>query len=632
MEPEFITIKGAAEHNLAGIDLKLPRNRLICFTGVSGSGKSSLAFDTLHAEGQRRYIESLSAYARQFLGQTPKPNVEQITGLSPTVAIQQKTGGWNPRSTVATITQIHDYLRVLFARVGTQHCTRCDQPISAQTREQIASRILALEMNQKILILAPIVRGQKGEFRDLFQDLLRRGFSRARVDGRIVSLADDPNLRRNVRHHIELVVDRLHVGKASETRLSEAIENALNFGEGTLVIHRMDDEQPAKKPKRDWLLSSRYACPQCALSFEPPSPQLFSFNSPTGMCLTCDGIGTRFDFDIDLLVPDPRKSFLNLAIEPMRVRVGKWRRHFFESVAKHLGIKLSTPWKDLPEQARHALLHGTGDTHLTFEWKWSGGVWKHGGTFDGVIHELHDKHRKAKSSFVRAYYEKYMRTTTCPACQGARLNPQALAVKLNNRSIQDCLAMSIADSAQHFRKLKLDATQTIIARDVLKEITSRLQFLIDVGLHYLSLDRTAPTLSGGESQRIRLASQIGSGLTGVLYVLDEPSIGLHARDNRRLLEALQRLRDMGNTVIVVEHDEDTMRAADIIVDFGPGPGVRGGHVVAQGDLNTIRKCPRSLTAKYLSGEETIEIPQRRAVGHMPKRNRSKRRKFVGRSN
>ncbi len=630
MEPETIVIKGAREHNLEDVSVTLPRRRLICFTGVSGSGKSSLAFDTLHAEGQRRYLESLSSYARQFLGQVTKPDVDLITGLSPTIAIQQKATGWNPRSTVGTVTQIHDYLRVLFARVGTQHCTQCGRPITAQTRDQILARILTLPQGSRIVILAPVARQQKGEFRDLFEDMLRQGFARARVDGHIVSLSDDPMLDRNLRHDIEIVVDRVALKPAAKSRLAQSIETALEVGRGSLIVTQADDsdgKEPSKNKTKDLLLSSKYACTHCDLSFEPPSPQLFSFNSPTGMCLTCDGMGERFDFDPDLLVPDPRKPFLNLAIEPMRTRIGRWRRHIYEAVARHVGCDLKTPWKDLPKKARDALLHGTGDTHLTFEWKSSGGVWRHGGTFDGVIAELREKHRKAHSSFVRAYYEKYMRTRRCPDCLGARLNPQALAVKLNDRAIDECLAMSVADATDFFGDIDLTPTQHLIADEVLKEVNARLRFLIDVGLHYLTLDRTAPTLSGGESQRIRLASQIGSGLVGVLYILDEPSIGLHARDNRRLLDSLLRLRDMGNTVIVVEHDEETMRTADEIVDFGPGPGVKGGRVVAQGDLQTIAKTRRSVTATYLTGKEEIAIPKnRRPVTKNPTKKRATQRR------
>ncbi|MGD2109811.1 MAG: excinuclease ABC subunit UvrA [Phycisphaerae bacterium] len=662
MEPSKITVKGAREHNLQDVSVKLPRGKLICFTGVSGSGKSSFAFDTLFAEGQRRYLESLSSYARQFLGQLAKPDVDQITGLSPSICIQQKTSGWNPRSTVGTITQIHDYLRVLYARVGKQHCTGCGKPISAQTREQIIARIMELPAETKVLVLAPVVRGQKGEYRDLFDDMLRQGYARARVDGEVVSLSDAPALSRNIRHNIEIVVDRLAISPKARSRLAEAVETALKLGEGTLILARVDpggaapdshegdaarpsathrrrrgNPSPPYEPRNqggvkgrkgrtgskngDLLLSSHYACPKCDLSFEQPSPQLFSFNSPTGMCLTCDGIGTTFDFDPNLLVPNPRKSFLNLAVAPMRTRIGRWRRHIYRGVANHVGFDLKTPWNKLPRKAKDALLYGLGDTHITYEWRWSGGVWRHGGTFGGVIAELREKHRKATANFVRAYYEKFMRKRQCPDCDGARLNPQALAVKVGGRSLHEVSNLSIEDAAAFFEKLKLGEREQLIAEEVLKEVRGRLGFLLDVGLGYLALDRTAPTLSGGESQRIRLASQIGAGLVGVLYILDEPSIGLHARDNQRLLDSLCRLRDLGNTVIVVEHDELTMRTADEIVDFGPGPGVRGGKIVVQGDIGKVLRSKRSITGKYLRGDEEIEIPKQRRPVVMPPRSR-----------
>ncbi len=648
MEPRAIKVKGAREHNLRNISVTLPRGKLLCFTGVSGSGKSSFAFDTLFAEGQRRYLESLSSYARQFLGQLAKPDVDQITGLSPAIAIQQKTSGWNPRSTVGTITQIHDYLRVLFARVGRQHCTSCQKPISAQTREQIIARILGLPAGTKALILAPVVRGQKGEYRDLFEDMIRQGYARARVDGEVVALADAPKLARHVRHDIEIVVDRLTIAPSARSRLAESVENALKLGDGALIVHSPSSTRAAglsprgasssnraagfsprgsstdkthtkrstpPDPPTDLLLSSHYACATCDINFQPPSPQLFSFNSPTGMCLTCDGLGTSFDFDPDLLVPDAKKSFLNLAIAPMRTRIGRWRRHIYRGVAKHVGFDLKTPWNKLPPRAKKALLFGLGDTHVTFEWRWSGGVWRHGDTFAGVIADLRDKHRKGKSNFVRAYYEKFMRKRTCPVCRGARLNAQALAVRIGGQTITEVSAMSIEDVRAFFEKLTLTETEQLIAREALKEIRGRLGFLCDVGLEYLALDRTAPTLSGGESQRIRLASQIGAGLVGVLYILDEPSIGLHPRDNQRLLDSLCHLRDLGNTVIVVEHDEQTMRAADEIIDFGPGPGVRGGQVVARGDFAAIARSKRSITGKYLRGDEEIEVPKQRRPVH-----------------
>jgi excinuclease ABC subunit A len=628
METRTITVKGAREHNLKNVSLTLPRNKLICFTGVSGSGKSSFAFDTLYAEGQRRYIESLSAYARQFLGQLPKPDVDLISGLSPSISIQQQGGGWNPRSTVGTVTQIHDYLRVLFARVGRQHCPTCGRPITAQTREQIVGRIMSLPAGSKFVVLAPVVRGQKGEFRDLFEDMLKRGFARARVDGSIMRLADDPQLGRNIRHDIEIVIDRITLSGGVRARLAEAVDSALGLGEGSLIVQTGEEEAPRRKRKAgDVLLSSRYACTHCERSFEPPSPQMFSFNSPAGMCLACDGLGTRFDFDPELLVPNPKMSFLNLAIEPMRTRIGRWRRHIYRGVAAHVGFDLNTPWKDLPKKAKDALLYGTGDAHITYEWRNRWRVWKHGGAFEGIIADLREKYRKAGSSFVRAYYEKYMRKGICDVCHGARLNPQALAVRIGGRNLCEVSRMSIADAAAFFERLELSETEQFIAEEVLKEICGRLRFLTDVGLHYLTLDRSAPTLAGGESQRIRLASQIGAGLVGVLYILDEPSIGLHARDNEMLLASLQRLRDLGNTVVVVEHDEETMRAADLIVDFGPGPGVRGGEVVAEGAMEQVVRSKKSITAAYLTGREAIEIPQkRRPVNGKPSSSGAKKEK------
>jgi excinuclease ABC subunit A len=617
METRSIIVKGAREHNLRGVDLTLPKNKLICFTGVSGSGKSSFAFDTLYAEGQRRYVESLSAYARQFMGQLPKPDVDAITGLSPSISIQQQAGGWNPRSTVGTVTQIHDFLRVLYARVGTQHCPQCDQPITAQTREQIAGHILALPAGEPLILLAPVARGQKGEFRDLFDDMLRQGYARARVDGRIVRLSDDAQLDKNRRHDIEIVIDRIASGTSSRSRLVEAVDAALELGSGVLIVQYGEGSGAATSVKSsDLLLSSRYACTNCQKSFEPPSPQMFSFNSPTGMCTGCDGLGTRFDFDPDLLVVNPKLSLLTGAVEPIHTPIGRWRRHIFEGVARLVGFELKTPWKDLPPRAKKALLFGTGGAHVMFEWRSRGGTWRHGGTFEGIIAELRGKHKKARATMVRAYYEKYMRKSPCGECDGARLNPQARAVRVGGLRLQELTALPIDRAAAYFDGLALGPTERIIAEQVLKEIRGRLKFLTDVGLEYLTLDRSAPTLSGGESQRIRLASQIGAGLVGVLYILDEPSIGLHARDNAKLLASLLRLRDQGNTVIVVEHDEETMRSADLLVDFGPGPGVRGGEIVASGSVEKVVQSKKSLTGKYLSGQERIEVPpQRRPVNN-----------------
>ncbi len=641
MSSPVISIRGAREHNLRSVSIELPRNRLICFTGVSGSGKSSLAFDTLYAEGQRRYIESLSAYARQFLGTLAKPDVDQITGLSPAIAIQQKAGGWNPRSTVGTVTGIYDFLRVLYARAGRQHCPECGRRITAQTAESIVGRVLALPPDSHILVLAPVVRGQKGEHLDLLDDLRRRGYARARIDGQVVHLDAAPRLGRHNRHDIEVVIDRLTIRDGVRPRLTEGIENALAMGDGTVVITPTDDPRKhseaarranagsrqdtgsgltSSRPRRtsqgndltaDLLLSSRFACTHCGIGLDAPSPQLFSFNSPTGMCLSCDGMGTRCDFDPDLLVPDPSLPFYAPCIAPMRKRPGRWRRHIYEGVARHVGFDIRLPWNRLPQKARDALLFGTGDEHITFEWRYSGRMWKHGGTFEGVIAELESKYRQARASFVRAYYEKFMRRCPCQDCGGSRLNPQARAVRVGGLSLPELCALSVSRVREFFDSLELNATESLIAEEVLKEVRGRLAFLSNVGLDYLTLDRSAPTLSSGESQRIRLAGQIGCGLVGVLYVLDEPSIGLHPRDNRQLLASLERLRDMGNTVIVVEHDEQTMQTADLIVDFGPGPGVRGGDIVATGTLDEIADAPESVTGDYLAGRKEIEVPKQR---------------------
>ena len=619
-----IRISGAREHNLQSVDLELPKGKLICFTGVSGSGKSSLAFDTLYAEGQRRYIESLSSYARQFIGEMPKPNVDQISGLAPSISIQQKTSGWNPRSTVGTITQIHDYLRVLYARAGTSHCPQCGRAVTAQTREQMLGRIAALPDGTRFVLLARVVRGQKGEHVDLFADLVRQGFVRARVDGVQVELTSPPPLNRYRRHDIEVVIDRLAMKAGVRARLAEALDLALSVGNGAAIVVPLEesDDRAARrgarrKHREDILLSSGFACTHCETSFEPPHPQMFSFNSPQGMCEDCDGLGRRFDFDAKLLVPDDSLNFLAPCVVALRTRPGRWRRHLYEGVARHIGFDLKTPWRDLSDEARRALLHGTGDAHITFEWRGRHGVWKHGGTFEGVLVELRNKHRKTSSNMVRRFYEQFMRQADCARCHGARLNPQALAVTLRSAAtaaecnISQLCHLSIAQAQEFFARLDLDETGARIATEPLKEIRARLQFLLDVGLDYLTLDRAAPTLSGGESQRIRLASQIGCGLTGVLYVLDEPSIGLHPRDNRRLLASLQRLRDIGNTVIVVEHDRDAIEAGDTIVDFGPGPGVRGGRVVASGDAAAIAACAESLTGGYLAGRLRIDVPATR---------------------
>src|SRR5262245_36672017 len=620
MDNSTIVIRGAREHNLRDVNLELPRNALVVFTGVSGSGKSSLAFDTLYAEGQRRYVESLSSYARQFMGEMQKPDVDYLSGLSSSISIQQKTAGRNPRSTVGTITEIYDYLRVLYARVGQGHCPQCGRPITAQSREQIIARIMALPEGTRFLVLAPVVRGQKGEYKDLFEDMLKRGFVRARVDGQVVRLTDDLKLDRRIKHNIEIVIDRLKNDAKVRPRLAEAVEQALGLSEGSPIIAVEKEasgagvpcassgpsrasgsapEDPAQReaPSRgadaprspaqydDLLLSAHYACLHCNNSYEPPSPQLFSFNSPHGMCPECDGLGTCYSFDPDLLIPNKNLSFYEGAVPivgPLR-GMGRWRKHVYEGVARTLGIDLKKPWSQLPREHSDWLLYGSGDRHITYEWRQRGGsVWKHGGTWEGIIPQLMTRFRKTAAGPRRLQLEKYMRVVLCPGCGGQRLNAQARAVRVGGKTLVETCAMPVGDLGAWLEpggalEQSLSPVQMTIAGEVLKELRGRVGFLLNVGLHYLSLDRGAPTLSGGEAQRIRLAGQIGCGLVGVLYILDEPSIGLHPRDNDRLLRSLERLRDMGNTVVVVEHDEDTMRTADFIVDFGPGPGVRGGE-------------------------------------------------------
>jgi excinuclease ABC subunit A len=634
MASSDIIIRGAREHNLQDVSLVLPRGKLICLTGVSGSGKSSLAFDTLYAEGHRRYVESLSSYARQFLGQMPKPKVDRIDGLSPSISIQQKTGGRNPRSTVGTITEINDYLRVLYARVGRGYCPTCGRPVAAQTREQIVERILGeLPAGVLFLVLAPLVRRQKGEYKDLFGELTRAGYVRARVNGQVVSLSDELALDRQLKHQIEVVVDRLKADPSQRGRLVEAVEQALKLGEGTVII--------AADERSELLLSSHYACMACGLSFDPPSPQLFSFNSPQGMCSACDGLGIRHDFDPDLLVPDPSLSVWDGAIAPLGPvkELGRWRRHLFEGFAANLeadpdgppkGAMLKGPWAKLDEKWRRAWLYGTGDRSIVFRWKNRHKTWSHAEKWVGVAIELVTKYRGASGGPIRSQLEPFMCTMTCPDCQGTRLNPRARSVRVGGKTLVELGALPIDHVARFFEILAgslpgdksgnngppndvvaLDPVSRTIAEELLKEIRARLTFLLDVGLHYVTLDRAAPTLSGGEAQRIRLASQVGAGLVGVLYILDEPSIGLHPRDNERLLATLRRLADLGNTVVVVEHDEDTMRAADHLVDFGPGPGVKGGEVIAQGTIAQLTQSRRSLTGAYLAGKKSISIPELR---------------------
>lgn len=599
---EYIKIRGAREHNLRGVNLDLPKNALIVFTGVSGSGKSSLAFDTLFAEGQRRYVESLSAYARQFLAQLPRPKVRRLEGLAPALAVSQAARSNNPRSTVATITEIYDHLRVLYAGIGVPHCPRCGQRIGAQTREAIIARILDMARGTTVTILAPLERGRRGEYMDLFTDLRRKGFARVRVDGEIHELINPPQLDRRRRHDVDLVVDRVKIGPEARARVAEAVDVALAMSGGDVI---------AATDREEIFLSRRFACHQCGISLPEPTHASFSFNSPRGMCPECEGLGQTRVFDPDRLVEHPERSILDGAIPLLPSLRDRRRRHWFEGAARHYGFDLRTPWKDLKPEHQHVLLYGSGDEEIEFYFRhWKGWEWRHRGRFEGVINWLTWRYKQARSDALRAWYEAYMNFGVCPACRGRRLRPESLAVTIAGKSIADVVAMSVAEAREWFSSLRLSPVEEKIAEDALKEIRERLEFLVRVGLGYLTLDRTAPTLAGGEAQRLRLASQVGSGLSECLYVLDEPSIGLHPRDQGMLLDTLRALRDRDNTVIVVEHDEQTILAADWIVDFGPGAGHRGGRVVVQGTPADIRRAD-TLTGRYLSHRERIPIPKTR---------------------
>ncbi|WP_339745307.1 excinuclease ABC subunit UvrA [uncultured Rubinisphaera sp.] len=630
MAKNEIVIRGAREHNLRDVSVTLPKNKLIVMTGVSGSGKSSLAFDTLYAEGQRRYIESLSTYARQFMGQLPKPNVDMVSGLAPCIAIQQKVTGRNPRSTVGTITEIYDYLRILYARVGQGYCYVSGLPIRAQTSDQIIDTLLTYPPKTELQILAPLVQQQKGEFRDLFEDLRKRGYLQARTDGEFHSLNEPPTLRKNFKHTVDLVIGQVTVGQDGRTQFAEAVEAALKLGNGRLI--GIVTEPKSASVER--LFSAQYSCPESGMSYEPPSPQLFSFNSPIGMCPDCNGLGERFDFEVDKIVTEPGKSISRGAIPLIGSfgKIGKSKKNRYRGAARLVEVQLGltdgsilkTAWKKLPEEAQKLMLYGLGEREFYSGSTYGRRYISHYGKFSGFIGELLDSYRTAKNPMRKRQLEKYMETTPCSSCEGTRLNKQARNVRLTSTdktfkkthenselSITDVCELTIADAHQFFNEIKLDETQQIIAEDALKEIRGRLSFLLQCGLEYLSLARTAPTLSGGESQRIRLAGQIGSGLSGIVYILDEPSIGLHPRDNDLLLGSLLNLKNMGNTVVVVEHDEETMRAADYVVDFGPGPGHRGGEVVVAGTFDDILKCERSITGQYLAGTQAIEIPKER---------------------
>ncbi|MER7727218.1 excinuclease ABC subunit UvrA [Streptomyces sp. NPDC096323] len=604
-----LIVRGAREHNLKNVSLDLPRDSLIVFTGLSGSGKSSLAFDTIFAEGQRRYVESLSSYARQFLGQMDKPDVDFIEGLSPAVSIDQKSTSRNPRSTVGTITEVYDYLRLLFARIGKPHCPECHRPISRQSPQAIVDKVLGLPEGSRFQVLSPLVRERKGEFVDLFADLQTKGYSRARVDGATIQLSEPPTLKKQEKHTIEVVIDRLTVKDSAKRRLTDSVETALGLSGGMVVLDFVD--LPEDDPERERMFSEHLYCPYDDLSFEELEPRSFSFNSPFGACPDCTGIGTRMEVDPELIVPDEDKSLDEGAIHPWSH--GHTKEYFgrqINALAEALGFRTDIPWAGLPQRAKKALLFGHKiQTEVRYRNRYGRERAYTTPSFEGAVQFVKRRHTEAESDSSRERFEGYMREVPCPTCEGTRLKPIVLAVTVMEKSIAQVAAMSISECAEFLGRLKLNARDKKIAERVLKEVNERLRFLVDVGLDYLSLNRAAGTLSGGEAQRIRLATQIGSGLVGVLYVLDEPSIGLHQRDNHRLIETLVRLRDMGNTLIVVEHDEDTIKVADWVVDIGPGAGEHGGKVVHSGSLKELLANDKSITGQYLTGKRSIEMPE-----------------------
>jgi len=602
-----LVVRGAREHNLKNVSIELPRNSLIVFTGLSGSGKSSLAFDTIFAEGQRRYVESLSAYARQFLGQMDKPDVDFIEGLSPAVSIDQKSTNRNPRSTVGTITEVYDYLRLLFARAGRPHCPTCGKAVTRQSPQQIVDQILTMPATTKFQVLAPIVRSRKGEFVELFADLITQGFSRARVDGDVIQLTDVPKLKKQEKHTIEVVVDRLTAKEESKTRLTDSIETALRLASGIVLLDFVD----AKGAEKERTYSEHLACHDCNLSFEELEPRSFSFNSPFGACPECSGIGTKLEVDNDLIIPDDSISINEGAIAPWSGgQSSDYFLRLLEALAKDVSFSLDTPWKKISAKARDAIINGY-EYEIKMKYKGRYGTKNYTTGFEGVVPFIQRRHSETDSDYSRDKYEAYMRETPCDVCKGARLKPEVLAVTLGDKNISEITELSIMECAEFLKAIKLNKREAQIAERVMKEVHARLGFLLDVGLDYLSLARPAGTLSGGEAQRIRLATQIGSGLVGVLYVLDEPSIGLHQRDNRRLIDTLTRLRNLGNTLIVVEHDEETIRTADWVVDIGPGAGEHGGKVVVSGSYDDLIASKESITGAYLSGRKSIAIPAKR---------------------
>jgi excinuclease ABC subunit A len=601
-----IVIKGAREHNLKNVDLVLPRNKLIVFTGLSGSGKSSLAFDTIYAEGQRRYVESLSSYARQFLGQMEKPDIDYIEGLSPAISIDQKSTSNNPRSTVGTVTEINDYLRLLFARIGKPHCPKCGQPIERQTVDQVIDQINQLPQGTRIQIIAPAVRARKGEHQKLIDRIRKDGYVRVKIDGDVYDINETPQLNKNIKHTIEVVVDRLIIKEGIDTRLSDSLETAFAFGGGLAKLDVIGGEE--------MLFSQNYACPDCGISIEELTPRMFSFNNPFGACPHCTGLGMLMRVDPSLVVPDERRSLLDGAIS-----VSGWQsdnsntmaRMYFTALSKEYGFSLDTPWLELSDEVKRVLLYGTGERKLHIQYKRDYGSGEFDAAFEGVISNLERRYRETQSDYMKREIESYMSQIPCPECHGKRLKPESLAVTVEGSSIAQVSDLTVLEARAFIGSLRLTDSQKIIAEQIIKEIDARIGFLIDVGLDYLTLSRSAASLSGGEAQRIRLATQIGSGLVGVLYILDEPSIGLHQRDNARLLRTLKGMRDLGNTLIVVEHDEETIREADYLVDIGPGAGAHGGKIVAKGTLSDIMECNESITGQYLCGEKQIDVPEKR---------------------
>jgi len=608
MKQDTIIIKGARQHNLKNIDLEIPRNKLVVITGLSGSGKSSLAFDTIYAEGQRRYVESLSSYARQFLGLMEKPDVDTIEGLSPAISIEQKASARNPRSTVGTVTEIHDYLRLLYAHIGKPHCWICSRPIQKQTVQQIVDTICKLTTGTKIFILAPVVRGRKGQHKGVLEEIKKEGFLRARIDGKVYGIDDKIKLEKNKKHTIEVVVDRLIIEGDYQERLTESIELALKIGSGLIIVHEL--------PKKDHLFSEHFACPHCEVSLEELSPRMFSFNSPYGACPNCDGLGSHMEIDPELVVPDKTKSIIQGAVAPLGEQPrGNWYGSILKSLSRHYDFRFTTPWMKLDQKVREMLLYGTGSEKMKMTYssrRWAG---TYTGGWEGAIPNLMRRYKQTKSGHIQNWIEQFMSMRPCSECNGARLRIESRSVFINEMSLGDVASLSIKGTLQFFENIQLNETETQIAEQILKEVKNRLGFLVNVGLNYLTLDRSATTLSGGEAQRIRLATQIGSQLVGVLYILDEPSIGLHPRDNARLLETLRTLRNLGNTILVVEHDQETMESADQVIDLGPGAGEHGGEIIFSGPPKELLKCRSSITGLYLSGRRKIPIPKKRRHGN-----------------